>query len=133
MKIFLVEDSPEIADRLSAMISEIPGAEVVATAESQAPAMAGIMAAGPDLVILDLHLANGNGMEALRLIKTMRPEIKVVVFTAFAYPQYRKKCFELGADYFLDKTQGIAKLEQLLADIAGMPARAKDLHNMKGA
>ncbi|MDP2962621.1 MAG: response regulator [Sulfurimicrobium sp.] len=133
MKIFLVEDSPEITERLSDMISEIPGAEVVAIAESQALALAGIMNAGPDLVILDLHLANGSGMDALRQIKIMRPEIKVIVFTAFAYSQYRKKCFELGADYFLDKTQGIGKLALLLADIAGMPARTNDVHRMKGA
>ncbi|HUX64767.1 response regulator transcription factor [Sulfuricella sp.] len=118
MMIFLVEDSPDIRDRLRILISEVAGADVVAEADNQEDAVRGIFETQPDVVIMDLHLASGTGMEVLRQVKTKQPAIQVVMLTNHAYPQYRKRCIELGADYFLDKSRDIGLLGDLLADLA---------------
>lgn len=118
MKIFLVEDSPNIRDRLRILISEVAGVEVVAEADNQEAALKGIAETRPDVVTLDLHLASGSSMAVLRQVKAAQPEIKVIVLTAVDYPQYRKRCIELGADYFLDKSRDIGLLGGLLADLA---------------
>lgn len=111
MKIFLVEDSDMILARLRGLVSEIGGAEVVAEADSQESAIAGISAACPDVAILDLTLASGSGMEVLRHVKEQHPEIKAIVLTNRSEVPYRKRCMALGADLFLDKSRDIESLK----------------------
>lgn len=121
MKVFLVEDSPEICERLRNMIDGIPCIKLVGSVDNEADAVRDIGAVQPDLVILDLNLASGSGIEVLRQIKLHAFSGVVIVLTNFAYPQYRKKCVELGADYFLDKSQEIEILNALLVRLANSP------------
>lgn len=118
MKLLLVEDSPEICERLRSMIDGIPGIELLGDADNEADAVRDICAMQPDLVILDLTLVSGNGMEVLRQIKLQAFSGRVIVLTNYAYPQYRKKCMALGADYFLDKSREIEILSELLVSLA---------------
>lgn len=118
MKVFLVEDSPEICERLRNMADGIPCIKLVGSVDNEADAVRDIGVIQPDLVILDLNLAGGSGMGVLRQIKSRGFSGVVMVLTNFAYPQYRKKCLALGADYFLDKSQEIEILNALLVRLA---------------
>lgn len=118
MKTFIVEDSPEIYERLRNMIDGITGIELVGNADKEADAIRDICSLQPDLVILDLTLACGSGIEVLRQIKLQAFSGKVIVLTNYAYPQYEKKCMKFGADHFLDKSRDIGMLCELLASMA---------------
>ena len=72
----------------------------------------------PDVVILDLTLAGGNGLGVLRRIRLQLFNMLVIVMTNFTEPRYREKCITSGEDYFFDKTHEIAKLEGLLIQLA---------------
>ena len=122
MKIFLVEDSDVILAHLRCVVSEIAGAEVLAHADNQDAAIAGIAALRPDVAILDLTLASGSGIDVLRHIKQQRPEIKAVVLSNRSEPPYRKRCMALGADLFLDKSRDFERLKQHLLALAASPA-----------
>lgn len=123
MNILLVEDSPMMQERLRSMIAEISGANLIAEVDNQLDAINMIERARPDVVILDLQLAGGNGMEVLRQIKPSLPATRVIVLTNNSYPQYRKKCLELGAECFLDKSRDIAILGKLLVCAVTSAAR----------
>lgn len=118
MKALIVEDSPVIRDRLHNMIDGIQDIELVGDADNEADAVRCIYKTRPDLLILDLTLASGSGMEVLRQIKLQAFPGTVIVLTNYAYPQYRKKCMALGADYFLDKSRDIEMLSELLVRLA---------------
>lgn len=118
MKTFLAEDSQIVRERMRGMIACIPDIELIAEATNENDAVSGIFALLPDLVILDLSLDGGNGMEVLRRIKLQPFAIRVIVFTNSSSPHHRKKCLNLGADYFLDKTMGISRLEELLIQLS---------------
>jgi len=118
MKALIVEDSPVICERLHNMIDDIQNIELVGDADNEADAVRNICASQPDLVILDLTLAGGSGMEVLRQIKSQAFPCMAIVLTNYAYPQYKKRCMELGADYFLDKSLDIEILADLLACLA---------------
>jgi len=75
----------------------------------------------PDVVILDFSLASGNGLGVLRRIGMQSLSIRVIVLTNDVYPQYRKKCMEAGADFFLDKSRDIEALGNLLSRLAEVP------------
>lgn len=113
MNVFLVEDSPSIRDRLHVSIAE-SGGTVVGEADNQHDAIQGIVRCTPQLVILDIALAVGNGIEVLRSVKASLPSIRVIVLSNYSSPPYRNRCRELGADYFLDKNQEFEALGRLL-------------------
>jgi DNA-binding NarL/FixJ family response regulator len=111
---FLVEDSPVIRQNLIATLEEMLPMRVVGSAEDEATAVRW-MEESPtpcDLLIIDVFLRTGTGLEVLRRAKAMRPEAKLVVLTNYATPEMRRRAQELGADRLFDKS---AELEDLLA------------------
>jgi RecA/RadA recombinase len=59
----------------------------------------------------------GSGIEVLQSIKKDRPDIKVIVFTNYPYPQYRKKCMELGADFFFAKATESEQIPVIVSEL----------------
>ncbi|OGV64150.1 MAG: hypothetical protein A2283_04445 [Lentisphaerae bacterium RIFOXYA12_FULL_48_11] len=121
MKVFLVDDSTIVLEKLAAMISGIEGVEIAGQALNARDAIQSIMKRKPDLVILDIRLnGGGNGMDVLKRVKQEISPPIVIMLTNYPYPQYREKCQALGADYFFDKVTEIEKIydtfKQLLTD-----------------
>ena len=100
-------------DRLNAMISELPDIKITGSARDGRTAIKQIRAQHPDVVILDIRMPKKSGIDVLRSIKTQNGVPTVIVFTNYPFPQYRKKCVELGADFFLDKTTEFEKLDAI--------------------
>lgn len=125
MNVFLVEDSQEILHHLRELISELDGMAVVGQADAEKQALEGIFAMLPNVVVLDLSLASGNGIGVLRQVKARHPEIRVVVLTNNSHPLYQKKCHVLGAEHFLDKSRDFQRLGGLLAGFANAVEQGK--------
>jgi DNA-binding NarL/FixJ family response regulator len=115
--IFIVDDSKAVRDRLVSMLSELEGIEVVGQAGNAAEAISGIRRLRPRVVVLDIQMPGGSGIEVLRAIKREAPPTVVVMLTNHTLAQYREKCMELGADYFLDKTRDLDKLTEIFQDL----------------
>ena len=116
MRAFVVEDSPEIRKRLVAMLRTVPGVSVVGEAESAQAAIAGVLSTASDVLLLDLQLANGSGLDVLNGLKPQRPELRVIVLTNFATAQHRQACLAAGADVFLDKSQEFERVPGILQE-----------------
>jgi DNA-binding NarL/FixJ family response regulator len=86
------------------MLYRIAGIDVVALARDVPEAREYILGYKPDVLILDIHLPGGSGIDLLREAKQNQPNTLVIVLTNHPYPQYREKCIELGADYFFTKS-----------------------------
>ena len=106
-RVFLVEDSAPIRERLASLLGEIEGVQVVGEADTAAGATAGIFDTRPDAVVLDIRLAEGSGIDVLREVHPRAPEIVFIMLTNFANPQYRKICMAAGASHFVDKSTEI--------------------------
>lgn len=111
---FLVEDSPVIRQNLVATLEEMLPMRVVGTAEDESSALRWLEESPTpcDLLIIDVFLRTGTGLEVLRRAKALRPQANLVVLTNYATPEMRRRCEELGADRLFDKS---AELEDLLA------------------
>lgn len=117
MKVFLVEDAPMLRERLTALIASV-GASTVGHADEARAAIAGILAAVPDVVVLDLHLKEGNGFEVLRAVKKEAPAICFFVLTNHPHEHYRTNAERLGARGFFDKSSEFDRLRAALAALA---------------
>jgi DNA-binding NarL/FixJ family response regulator len=105
MVVYLVEDSEVVRERLRDMVLDICHDIVVLEAVSPSAAIAGILAQPPELIVLDLKLDGGSGLDVLREVNMKLPASQVVVFSNQAGQPYIKKCMALGAVAFFDKAQ----------------------------
>lgn len=122
VKVFLAEDSAPIRQRLGAMLAA-SAISVVGEAETPGDCIAGILRLHPDVVVLDVQLDGGTGLEVLRAVRAAAPRVVFVVLSNNASPAYRKRYLAEGAWRFLDKT---AEFHQLTATVAA--ASASTLH-----
>jgi DNA-binding NarL/FixJ family response regulator len=110
VNVFIVEDSVSMRSRLTAALEEVQGVRVVGEADGADAALFAIERLRPDLVIVDLRLAEGSGLTVIEDLKRLHPAPIVAVLTNYPYPQYRARCLALGADYFFDKAAGLDAL-----------------------
>jgi DNA-binding NarL/FixJ family response regulator len=103
VKVFLVEDSAPIRERVAAMLAA-SDIDVVGAAANPEQSIVGILAVHPDVVVLDVQLDGGTGLQVLRAVRRAEPDIAFVVLSNNAAPAYRKRYLGEGAWRFLDKT-----------------------------
>jgi len=122
LKCFVVEDSVVIRQNLVATLQELLPLECVGYAEDEATALVWLRQSAPaDLLIIDIFLKSGSGLEVLRQARPARPAAKLVVLTNYATAEMRKRCLQLGADRVFDKS---AELEELIAYCEGLAGEA---------
>ena len=114
MKVFVVDDSPLVRERLVSLLSEVDGVEVVGSAETAEEGIEGISRSKPDVAVLDIRMPSGNGIMVLERIKRHENAPTVIMLTNYPYPQYRKKCMDAGADHFFDKSGEFHKVTDVL-------------------
>ena len=112
-----------IRARLAESLAEIPGLEVVGAAETEPEALALLRHTAWDAAVLDLQLKRGTGLGVLKALALGErpPNTTIIVFTNFAFPQYRQRSLELGADYFFDKVHEFHRVREVLRDLANRP------------
>ena len=131
IKVFLVDDSAIIRQRLKRMLTDIANVEIVGEAGEVQEATNAILQNKPDVVLLDIHLLGGSGIDVLEAIKKAQPAPSVIVLTNYPYPQYRQRCIQSGADYFFIKStefeQVVPALEKLCNRTDGAGAHGDGL------
>ncbi len=117
LRVLLVEDSPRIAAMLRDMLESDGGVRVVEVVSDEQSAIRQAQLAEIDVMILDLQLAKGTGFGVLSQLRDKRPV--TVVLTNYALPEYRRRALALGAEYFLDKSKDLEKLQSIMTDLRG--------------
>jgi len=116
MKVFVVEDSAAVRERLVEMIREVKDIEVVGEAATYDAAVAGIIDTRPDVAVLDIKLANetGRGIDALIEVRKTLPGIRAIILSNYSTPQHLKASADAGAEYFLDKSIDFERVAEIL-------------------
>ena len=115
MKVYVVDDSPLVRERLVSLLSEVAGVDVVGSADNAEEGIAGIAMKQPDVAILDIRMPSGSGISVLEEVKKREDPPIIMMLTNYPYPQYRKKCMDAGADYFFDKSSEFHKVTEVLS------------------
>lgn len=118
-RVLLVEDSVVLTRRLIDLLSEPGRIEVAAQAATQSEAVSRLQEGAFDVLVVDIELAEGNGVAVIRHARQFYPpdaQPLIVVLTNYASDFVRDHCFAAGADYFLDKMRDIALLKAVVVD-----------------
>ena len=121
IRVFIADDSHIVQVRLASLLHELTGVEVVGQAQTASAAIVEIQHLKPDVVLLDIHMPGGSGIEVLRSIKQGLLAPVVIMLTNYPYPAYRQRCMQLGADFFFDKS---TEFDLIPAVVTGMRAGA---------
>jgi two-component system OmpR family response regulator len=117
LRVLVIDDAPQVRERLVQLITGFGWAQVAGTAEDGASGLAAIRVIKPDAVVLDIRMPWTDGFGVLQALRTFDPAPEVVVLTNYAISKYRERCLELGARAVLDKTLEFEQLESVLAAI----------------
>ena len=118
MKVLIAEGSSSVREGFARLVSNMDGVRLVGKAQDIGEARILARQILPDLMILDVGLSSGSGMDLLKQIKQDVPDCTVFMITDFPHPFYRRRCMEAGAEYFFDKfTELDALMEELKAVI----------------
>jgi len=114
MKIVIADDSALWRDRIKSILIDINNVFVAGEAENGEDALQLIREKDPDLAIIDIRMPEMNGIEVLKKIRELKMKVKICILTSYPYPQYKKRCFEAGADYFLSKTEDFEEINVII-------------------
>jgi DNA-binding NarL/FixJ family response regulator len=117
IRVFIADDSQIVQVRLVALLGELAGVEVIGQAGTVPVAIAGIRRLQPDVVLLDIHMPGGSGIDVLQSIKQGPLAPVVIMLTNYPYPAYRERCMRLGADFFFDKSTEFDLVPNVLASL----------------
>jgi DNA-binding NarL/FixJ family response regulator len=119
LHVLLVEDSPALRDALSGVIRSQRRVGMLQVADTAAEALRLLEQAPPDIVILDLTLREGSGLEVLARLRELRLSCRILVFTGHDTGPVRAFCLAAGADRFFSKSRQHRDLLNELREICG--------------
>jgi DNA-binding NarL/FixJ family response regulator len=111
-KVLIADDNERARNGLRALLAMRQEIEIVGEAGDGRQAVEMAREYQPDVVLMDAQMPHMDGLEATRLIKDQRPEVRVVVLTMYA--SRRAEARAAGADGFLSK---VCRVEELLEAI----------------
>ena len=114
LRVLVVDDSDLILQRLVAALRGIDGIGEVKEATNLAQGRNLWESWSPDLIMLDIMLPDGKGLELLEFVKRASSPPVVMMLTNYPYPLLRRKSAELGAEHFLAKTTELVRLEGIV-------------------
>lgn|SRR5215510_7578175 len=118
LKVYVVDDSALLRQRLVGILTELDHVEVIGEADDRDQAIIEVTKLKPQVVILDIQLRQGNGIEVLTQIKKGQPSPTVIILTNYPYPQFREECMSTGADYFFCKATEFIKAKEVVRLLA---------------
>ncbi|MEP6941291.1 MAG: response regulator transcription factor [Betaproteobacteria bacterium] len=124
-KVLVVEDSVLLSARIVNDIHAVGRFEVVATADTESDAIKAIDHLCPDIVVTDLRLREGSGVDVLRYSQQSDcdPTPRVLVLTNYDSPVYRSHCLALGAAGVFDKSSEYRSFLQAMRGAVGSQAK----------
>jgi two-component system response regulator DevR len=114
LRILLVDDHEVVRLGVRGLIERQPGMEVVGEAGTVGEAVSQVEHLAPDVVVLDIRLPGGNGLEACRQIKALRPETRIIILTSFADDDMIFDAIACGAEGYVLKQIGSGELIRAL-------------------
>jgi DNA-binding NarL/FixJ family response regulator len=114
IRVLLADDDRLIRTAIDAILSATDGVELVAQAADGRAAVELTVRHRPDVALLDIRMPVLDGLAALREIRRVAPEVRVVVLTTFGEDEYVAEALRAGAAGFLLKESAVDELPQAI-------------------
>jgi DNA-binding NarL/FixJ family response regulator len=117
VKILIVDDHPSVREGLALRISLHADLAVCGEAETEDQAIALVKQISPDLVLVDISLKSGHGIELIKRIRSLDPAIKMLVISGFQESLYAERALRAGALGYLNKQESNEKMIEAIRTV----------------
>ena len=114
IRVLLAEDQAMVRGALAALLSREKDIEVIAEVARGDVVVEAASASQPDVVLLDIEMPGGSGLDAAQALRRALPSCRVVILTTFGRSGYLRRAMESGAVGFLLKDAPAAELARAL-------------------
>jgi DNA-binding NarL/FixJ family response regulator len=108
--VFLVEDHPAILEAIKDRTSDTLDIDVCGTAASTTEAFREIEELQPDVVVVDISLKDGHGLDLIQNVRAQHPEVELIVFSMYDETVYAERAIRMGASGYLMKEEPLQEL-----------------------
>ncbi|HKB91362.1 MAG TPA: response regulator transcription factor [Opitutaceae bacterium] len=137
-RIFIVDDHPVTRQGVAALINQEPQLEVCGQVDSAPAAMDQVPKAAPQLAIIDITLKDTSGIELLKNLRALLPDLLVLVMSMHDESLYAERALRAGANGYIMKQEASEKILTAINCILGgglyLSEKMKDklVHHMLG-
>jgi DNA-binding NarL/FixJ family response regulator len=117
ISVAIVEDDPGIRTSLGSLIRAAPGFKLVGAYGSSAEALAQLSQASPEVVLMDINLPGLSGIECVRRLKPLHPEVQFVMLTVYEDNESLFDSLKAGASGYLLKRAASKKLLSAIREV----------------
>lgn len=117
-RLIIVEDQTAIREMLVEILRTFPGFELVGESGDGRDALTLCSDLKPDVIVLDAKLPGLNGLDLLRRLIKVLPELRVLVFSGYENPVLVREMLGAGAHGFVEKTAGLIEFKNGLETVA---------------
>jgi DNA-binding NarL/FixJ family response regulator len=118
-RILIVDDHPVVRHGIKALVDEQTDLEVCATAASMSEAKRQLDLHRPDLMVVDITLPDGSGVDLVKQVRSTHPELKILVSSVHDDVLYAERCLKAGALGYINKREAadeiIAAIRRVLS------------------
>src|SRR5438876_626314 len=118
IRVLVVDDHAVFSDALATILRTEPDIEVVGKGGTVREAIDAARALQPDVVLLDVHMPDGSGIEAAAAIKKQRPQTQVVILTSDEEESVLRSAVQAGVTGYLSKHEAAAQVVQAVRSAA---------------
>lgn len=118
VKLLLVDDHAIVREGLKRILDDEPGMMVTGEAGSSFDAIQLIRSTHFDVILLDISLPGKSGLDVLKLIKTEKPHVRVLILSMFPEDQYAVRVLRAGAAGYLTKESAPRELVNAIRKVA---------------
>jgi len=104
MKLLIADDSNLLRESIKKLLSTITCIDCIIESNSVLSTMNQIEAESPDVILLDIQMPDGTGMDVLKFLVRKKPKPLTIILTNYANENNKRYCLDCGADYFFDKS-----------------------------
>jgi len=104
-RVLIVEDHPIVREGLTAIIQRQPDLVCCSEADGAVSALTAVATHKPDVILVDLRLRTGDGLDLIKALKTQYPDLKILVVSQFDEMVYAERAMRAGAQGYVMKEQ----------------------------
>lgn len=118
-RILIADDHALVRDGLRHILKKAEGFDIVGEAADHTGVLNIVTQIHADVLLLDLSMPGGNGLDLIREVRARRPALRILVLTMHAERQYAVRAFKAGASGYVTKESASAELVNAVQRVAG--------------
>lgn len=118
IRIVIADDHSIVREGLKRIVSSIEGMEVIGEAGNGTEVMQRVRELAFDVLVLDLSMPGRSGMELIKLVRSEKPQLRILVLSMHQELQYAVRAIKNGASGYLTKESAPDQLEQAIRKVA---------------